>query len=375
MFGAKAGQSETEVDVQTYLGGGNGRAILTASNALEFAWEEDRSAAGTGGSVFSSIVVEGLRTGAADRDSDGRVSVLDLYEYTFDRVRKAGWPQTPTLSGTIEGPVYVARNPKLAAPGMSAAATKAAHQGAIALIEGRYEESVSYLTSALEFQPTNPSVLRFRSDANHFLEHYDDADDDLATCVESAIRIYGDRSIIAGRTRFTSDRQTGKYRLLVIPAATQHEGRIAFAELVVDEVTLRRAHDIALKWGPSRGASIIIEPPVYSGVSVSATIRVQANTDPVETRRRALLELYTFLNPLIGGPHGKGWSFGATVQAIDLHDLLARLPGVEGIEILELFQADPMTGELGPAVSEIELATETMVFSYEHRVEVVPRAP
>lgn len=55
--------------------GGLGRAVITASSALEYAFEEDQPGDDQPrrASVFTSALVEGLATGAADRDGDGLV--------------------------------------------------------------------------------------------------------------------------------------------------------------------------------------------------------------------------------------------------------------------------------------------------------------
>lgn len=66
---------------------GRGRIVLTASNAMEYAWEgNDLSGSGTP-SVFSGALVHGLETGDADLDGDGLISVDELYDYVHDRVR------------------------------------------------------------------------------------------------------------------------------------------------------------------------------------------------------------------------------------------------------------------------------------------------
>jgi hypothetical protein len=44
------------------------------------------------------MLVEGLKTGDADIDRDGWISVNDLHEYIRARMRKNGASQTPTLS-------------------------------------------------------------------------------------------------------------------------------------------------------------------------------------------------------------------------------------------------------------------------------------
>jgi hypothetical protein len=64
------------------------------------------------GSVFTAALVHGLRTGAADTDHDGLVSVDDAYAYVFDQVQAAGAAQTPQrwLYGA-EGQILLARSP------------------------------------------------------------------------------------------------------------------------------------------------------------------------------------------------------------------------------------------------------------------------
>lgn len=88
---------------------GRGRAILTASSALEYAWEGDTITRLHGPSVFTSAVVQGLRTGEADRDGDQRVSIDELYDYVFDQVREVTPNQTPGKWSNVEGMLVIAR--------------------------------------------------------------------------------------------------------------------------------------------------------------------------------------------------------------------------------------------------------------------------
>lgn len=93
-------------------GRGRGRAVITASSAMEFAFEgsqlgdDDRRAP----SVFSAALVEGLATGDADRDEDGWISLDELYNYVFDKVRERNPHQTPSRRFELEGNVYLARS-------------------------------------------------------------------------------------------------------------------------------------------------------------------------------------------------------------------------------------------------------------------------
>jgi hypothetical protein len=95
--------------------GGHGRAIITASSAMEFAFEgqELKEAADVGPSVFTSALVEGMETGEADLDQDGHVGLDELYEYVYQRVRRATPNQTPgKWTFDLQGELRIARRGK-----------------------------------------------------------------------------------------------------------------------------------------------------------------------------------------------------------------------------------------------------------------------
>ncbi|MEU3771266.1 caspase family protein [Amycolatopsis keratiniphila] len=91
--------------------GGRGRAVITASNSIEYAFEGDHLADGHARpSVFTSALVEGLRTGDADRDEDGWIALSELYDYLFDSVRERNPNQTPSRDIEMQGELYLARS-------------------------------------------------------------------------------------------------------------------------------------------------------------------------------------------------------------------------------------------------------------------------
>ncbi len=94
------------------LGGGRGRAVITASSAMEYAFEGDSLADEhqQQPSVFTAALVEGLSTGEADHDEDGLVSLNELYDYVFDRVRERNPKQTPGRDVELQGELYLARS-------------------------------------------------------------------------------------------------------------------------------------------------------------------------------------------------------------------------------------------------------------------------
>ncbi|MCA2212065.1 caspase, EACC1-associated type [Jidongwangia harbinensis] len=93
-------------------GGGRGRAVITASSSMEYAFEGDHltDAPGASPSVFTAALVEGLTTGDADRDGDGWVSLDELYDYVFDAVRERNPHQTPSRVVEMQGELYLARS-------------------------------------------------------------------------------------------------------------------------------------------------------------------------------------------------------------------------------------------------------------------------
>jgi len=94
------------------LGGGKGRAVITASSSMEYAFEGNELADDQQQppSLFTSALVRGLETGEADQDEDGLVSLNELYDYVFDKVREQNPNQTPSRDVEMQGELYVAQS-------------------------------------------------------------------------------------------------------------------------------------------------------------------------------------------------------------------------------------------------------------------------
>jgi hypothetical protein len=80
---------------------GYGRIILTASDSTQFAWEGNQVIGETDNSLFTHFLVEGLE-GAADLDGDGRITVDELYDYAYEKVKLATPKQTPSKFSSKE---------------------------------------------------------------------------------------------------------------------------------------------------------------------------------------------------------------------------------------------------------------------------------
>lgn len=92
--------------------GGRGRVVITASNAMEYAFDgtELADTQEQSPSVFTSALVEGLESGEADRDSDGYVAIDELYDHVYDTVRRSTPSQTPgKWTFDVQGDIYIAK--------------------------------------------------------------------------------------------------------------------------------------------------------------------------------------------------------------------------------------------------------------------------
>lgn len=162
----------------------------------------------------------------------------------------------------------------------------------------------------------------------------------------------------------------GSVKILVVPAAPSERGRVRLDDLIPGEDTLAR---MAARLEETRvlGSRVHLEPPRYRGVTVVSRLIGRPANDPARIREDALDALYTLLNPLPGGgPDGNGWPFGRPVQLGELYSVLQGIRGVELVEEIRLFSADPVSGRRGGEVTRVEVDKHSLVFSFEHKVRV-----
>lgn len=98
------------VDLKAQLQKGvEGRAILTASTALQESFEGQGAPLG----VYTSYIVEGIKSGKADTDGNGEISVDELHEYAKERIRENFPKMKPEIYAIREGykiPIAKVRN-------------------------------------------------------------------------------------------------------------------------------------------------------------------------------------------------------------------------------------------------------------------------
>src|SRR5512147_2768006 len=111
--GSKAVTGGTVGVGPAFEGTGYGRVVLTATDATQYAWEGDKIIGEADNSVFTHYLVQGLQTGEADVDADGRITLDELYDYVYAQVVAKTPKQTPgKWSYKQQGEIVIARNPK-----------------------------------------------------------------------------------------------------------------------------------------------------------------------------------------------------------------------------------------------------------------------
>lgn len=105
-------RADQTVSAGEYFQEGRGHVVLTASDAMQYAFEGEQIKGEGIRSVFTRALINGLATGKADIDEDGQISVDELYDYLYDRVTDQMPEQKPRKwVFDLEGEIIIARNP------------------------------------------------------------------------------------------------------------------------------------------------------------------------------------------------------------------------------------------------------------------------
>ncbi len=95
-----------------FEGTGYARVVLTATDSTQYAWEDDHVIGEADKSIFTHYLVEGLQTGAADANTDGWITLDELYDYVHAQVVTRTPRQTPAKWAYKQQDSFViARNP------------------------------------------------------------------------------------------------------------------------------------------------------------------------------------------------------------------------------------------------------------------------
>jgi predicted phage baseplate assembly protein len=144
----------------------------------------------------------------------------------------------------------------------------------------------------------------------------------------------------------TSTQEAGKVRLLLVPhvspsAMTLEQGVNPELGMTLTP-ELRQQIEAYLTDRKTLGVQVILQEPNYVRVSVQAEVLLDPQystlraTEEIQAQLKMLL--YRFLNPLTGGPDGKGWPLGSPLYASDIVAICQKVIGVRRVGMIRLFE-------------------------------------
>ena len=160
------------IDIRQQLGG-EGRAVLTSSTSTQYSFEEE----GQDLSIYTRFLVEGIKSGEADRDRDEFISIDELHEYASEKVRELQPAMKPKIYPFEEG--FKIRLAKVA-PGdprqrYRKEVARFIHRGEISLVGRR---TLDYQRTRLGLETTEAKAIEdeilepYRNDFREKLQQY-----------------------------------------------------------------------------------------------------------------------------------------------------------------------------------------------------------
>ncbi len=90
------------------MSSGQGTFIMTASSGIQTSVEKESDQYG----LFTKHIVQGIRSGEADKNEDGQVDMQELYEYVHEKVRGEGAQEPMKWDLHVKGKMVIVRSGK-----------------------------------------------------------------------------------------------------------------------------------------------------------------------------------------------------------------------------------------------------------------------
>jgi predicted phage baseplate assembly protein len=165
--------------------------------------------------------------------------------------------------------------------------------------------------------------------------------------------------------------------LRILPRVDPADRGLTFEELTPDEMLLEEIQRY-LDARKLPGTPVRLEPMRFRAISVVVNLQVTPRADTQRIENHVRHELYTYLNPLIGGTPGgigTGWPPGRSLNQGELYAIMHAFDAVETVKILRLYEMDIATGEQGSKAAgrQVLIEPDEVVVSGDHVVRVARR--
>ncbi|HEX3689592.1 MAG TPA: putative baseplate assembly protein [Solirubrobacteraceae bacterium] len=162
--------------------------------------------------------------------------------------------------------------------------------------------------------------------------------------------------------------------LRILPRVDPANRRLTFEELTPDAQLLEEIQRyIDARKLP--GTPVRLLPMRFRAISVVVNLQVTPRARTQRIERHIRDQLYTYLNPMIGGNPGavgSGWPPGRSLNQGELYAIMHAFDAVETVKILRLYEMDIATGEQGSKAAgrQVLIEPDEMVVSGDHVVRV-----
>ena len=134
----------------------------------------------------------------------------------------------------------------------------------------------------------------------------------------------------------------GQVYVLVVPRVSRPEEYLTPAQLELNSETIA-ALKAYLDERRLLTTRLDVRSPAYQWVKVKVKLRPIPGFHAETLQAEVLRRLYRFINPLTGGPDGKGWPFDRDLFISDVYQCLQGTPGIQFVQGIEMYKAECTT--------------------------------
>jgi len=193
---------------------------------------------------------------------------------------------------------------------------------------------------------------------------------DRAVTTEDFERLTLESAPAVGRARCLPPGPNEPTRVLVIPRVEVPAQSLTLEDLALSEALVQQVSGY-LDQRRLLTSRVQVDEPLYQGLMVVAQVRAVVGMRSETVRESAVEALYSYINPLGGGPDGRGWPFGQSLNDGDIHALLRSVAGIATVQRVFFFLTDMRTQKVEDReLQRVALPPDALLMSYRHQVVV-----
>ncbi|MBF6612702.1 MAG: putative baseplate assembly protein [Chloroflexi bacterium] len=158
-------------------------------------------------------------------------------------------------------------------------------------------------------------------------------------------------------------------KLLVVPSSGHTDTPIPPVELRLGDRTRQEVMDY-LNARRLITALLQLDPPDYRYVCVEVDVKSRKRINKDALQATIERSLYSFINPVNGGPDGTGWPWERNLFQSEITALVQSVDGVEYVEAVRFFVADTATGTRSRVEGTVTCPRNGLLASFSHMVNV-----